>query len=267
MRSAPRGFPADRRKRGNPRPPRRPCRCTVVPRLYAIYLKDGYDPREECRGRGERRSRRPAAPRDLRRAGALRRAQSVEGHRGLDRAGVRRDRHRAGAADHDQRVQFPAQQLRVDPRAGPAVAGLPAAGARHGRRRDHRVLEAGLNARHIRNILAVAPGPVSPNKLVQTAFVAMDNSIVNGSGTAAGDAIKVLRADIKPLMTGTGLSEGVTGSAAEQLDSQQSSQRAQQIVLLATLVLILVLLLVIFRSPVIALLPLVVIALVSQVAT
>ena len=92
-------------------------------------------------------------------------------------------------------------------------------------------------------------------------------SVVNGSGTAAGDAVKVLRADIKPLMAGTGLTEGVTGSAAQQLDSQQSSQRADQIVLLATLALILVLLLVIFRSPVIALLPLIVIALVSQVAT
>ena len=102
---------------------------------------------------------------------------------------------------------------------------------------------------------------------MQTALVAMPNRVVNGSGTAAGDAVKVLRADIKPLMAGTGLTEGVTGSAAQQLDSQQSSQRADQIVLLATLALILVLLLVIFRSPVIALLPLIVIALVSQVAT
>ena len=77
----------------------------------------------------------------------------------------------------------------------------------------------------------------------------------------------MLRADIKPLVAGTGLTEGVTGAAAQQLDSQQSSNRAEQIVLLATLALILVLLLVIFRSPVIALLPLIVIALVSQVAT
>ena len=45
------------------------------------------------------------------------------------------------------------------------------------------------------------------------------------------------------------------------MDSQQSSTRAEQIVLLATLVLILVLLLVIFRSPIIAVLPLIVIAL------
>ena len=115
--------------------------------------------------------------------------------------------------------------------------------------------------------MGVTAGPPSPNRLVQTALVAMPSSVVNGSSTAAGDAIKVLRADIKPLVAGTGLNEGVTGSAAQQLDSQQSSKRAEQIVLLATLILILVLLLVIFRSPIIAVLPLIVIALVSQVAT
>ena len=128
-------------------------------------------------------------------------------------------------------------------------------------------IAATLGGRHVRDIVSVTAGPPSPNHLVQTTLVAMPDSVVNGSGTAAGDAVKVLRADIKSLMAGTGLTEGVTGAAAQQLDSQQSSQRAQQIVLLATLALILVLLLVIFRSPVIALLPLVVIALVSQVAT
>src|SRR3984957_14245927 len=124
-----------------------------------------------------------------------------------------------------------------------------------------------LNSRNIHNIVSITPGPPSPNHLVQTALVAMPNSVVNGTGTAAGAAIKTLRSDIKPLVPGTGLTEGVTGSAAQQLDSQQSSNRAEQIVLLSTLVLILVLLLVIFRSPIIAILPLIVIALVSQVAT
>ena len=124
-----------------------------------------------------------------------------------------------------------------------------------------------LNSRNIPNIVSVTAGPPSPNRLVQTALVAMPNSVVNGTGTAAADAIKTLRADIKPLVAGTELTEGVTGSAAQQLDSQQSSNRAEQIVLLATLVLILVLLLVIFRSPIIAVLPLIVITLVSQVAT
>jgi putative drug exporter of the RND superfamily len=123
-----------------------------------------------------------------------------------------------------------------------------------------------LNARHITNIDSITAGLPSPNRLVQTAAVAMPTSLVNGTGATAGDAIKVLRSDIKPLMPGTGLSEGVTGTAAQQLDSQQSGQRAQEIVLASTLLLILILLLVIFRSPVIAFMPLILIAIVSQVA-
>jgi RND superfamily putative drug exporter len=124
-----------------------------------------------------------------------------------------------------------------------------------------------LTGRHIKDILAVTPGQASPNKLVQTGLVSMKNDVLNGSDTAAGDAVKVLRADITPLMKGTGLTEGVTGTAAQQLDSQQSGNKAEQIVFLATLVLILVLLLLIFRSPIIAILPLIVIGVVSQVAT
>ena len=123
-----------------------------------------------------------------------------------------------------------------------------------------------LNGRHIANILSVTAGPASPNGLVQTASVAMTNDVVNGSGTQAADAIKALRADIRPLISGAGLYEGVTGSAAQQLDSQQSGNKAEQIVLLATLVLILVLLLIIFRSPIIALMPIITIAIVAEVA-
>jgi putative drug exporter of the RND superfamily len=124
-----------------------------------------------------------------------------------------------------------------------------------------------LNSRHIHNIVSVTAGPASPNRLVQTATVAMPKDALNDSGTAAGDAVKALRADIKPLVAGTGLAEGVTGQAAQNLDSQQSFNHADQIVLLATLALILILLLIIFRSPIIAVLPLIVIGVVSQVAT
>jgi RND superfamily putative drug exporter len=123
-----------------------------------------------------------------------------------------------------------------------------------------------LNGKHIKNIVSVTAGPPSSNGLVQTAYVAMSNSLVNGSGTQAGDAVKVLRADIKPLMSGAGLYEGVTGAAAQQLDSEQSGNKAEEVVLLATLVLILVLLLIIFRSPIIALMPIITIAIVAEVA-
>jgi putative drug exporter of the RND superfamily len=124
-----------------------------------------------------------------------------------------------------------------------------------------------LNARHIPNILAIAPGPRSPNHLVQLATVAMHSSFVNGSSTTGADAIKVLRADIKPLMAGTGLKEGVTGTAASQLDNEQSGNKALAIVGAATFLLILILLLVIFRSPLIAVMPLILIGLAYRVAT
>jgi putative drug exporter of the RND superfamily len=127
-------------------------------------------------------------------------------------------------------------------------------------------IASALNAKHIKYIEGVTAGPASQNGLVQTASVAMSNNLVNGSGTQAADAIKVLRADIKPLMSGSDLYEGVTGAAAQQLDSQQSGNKAEQIVLLATLVLIIVLLLIIFRSPIIALMPIVTILIVSAVA-
>ena len=124
-----------------------------------------------------------------------------------------------------------------------------------------------LDAKHISGIVSITAGSESGNHLVRSAMVAMPNSVVNGSGSASDNAVKALRADIKPMVSGTDLAEGVTGQAAQSLDSEQSGNRADQIVLLATLVLILLLLLIIFRSPIIALLPLVVIALVSQVAT
>src|SRR6516164_1711068 len=79
-----------------------------------------------------------------------------------------------------------------------------------------------LNDDHIRNIVSITAGPASPNRLVQTAMVAMPNAVVNSSGNAAGDAVKALRADLKPLVAGTGLAEGVTGQVAQNLDSQQS---------------------------------------------
>jgi len=124
-----------------------------------------------------------------------------------------------------------------------------------------------LDAKHIPGIVSVTAGPESQNHLVRSAMVAMPNSVINGSGDASDNAVKALRADLKPLVAGTHLAEGVTGQAAQSLDSEQSGNRADQIVLLATLVLILLLLLIIFRSPIIALLPLIIIAVVSQVAT
>lgn len=122
-----------------------------------------------------------------------------------------------------------------------------------------------LNSRHVHNITSITLGEPSQNGLVQTATLSMPKHVAYSNGTTGGDTVKALRADIRPLVPSQ-LTEGITGPVAQQYDSQQSSNRALKIVLLATLLLILVLLFVIFRSPIIALMPILTIAVVSQVA-
>ncbi|MFH8484381.1 MMPL family transporter [Streptomyces longisporoflavus] len=123
-----------------------------------------------------------------------------------------------------------------------------------------------LQARKIPQVQAVVPGAVSPNKLVQTSVVAMPK-ITNPEDTAQQDAVEDLRSDLKPELKGTDLSAGITGSAAQALDESDASERAGLLVGVGTIVIIIVLLLVIFRSPIIALLPVVLIGLISPMAT
>jgi RND superfamily putative drug exporter len=122
-----------------------------------------------------------------------------------------------------------------------------------------------LASKHIPTLGFIAAGPASPNRLVQTIGVQMPNS--SGQLTQAQvNAVKTLRSDVSSSVAGTGLRAGVTGTAAQFVDQQQTGQRATEIVAVGTIVLIIVLLLVIFRSPIITLLPVLTIGLVSQVA-
>ena len=110
-----------------------------------------------------------------------------------------------------------------------------------------------------------AAQPPSENKLVQIAVVGMAKD-KNAYDVPAMDAAKQLRKDAKPLVADTDLRLGVTGPAAQALDSQEASANAEAIVGIATVLLILLLLIIIFRSVIIALMPIIVIGLVSQVA-
>jgi putative drug exporter of the RND superfamily len=125
---------------------------------------------------------------------------------------------------------------------------------------------ASLAGRDIPAISAVQAGPASANRLVQTIGVQMPDSAGNLTTTQV-DAVKTLRADLSAAISGTGLKAGVTGTAAQYVDQQSAGNTANAIIAVATIGLILVLLLVIFRSPVIALLPLITIGAVSQIAT
>ncbi|MBM7518937.1 MMPL family transporter [Nocardioides nitrophenolicus] len=88
-----------------------------------------------------------------------------------------------------------------------------------------------------------------------------------GYDTQAMDDAKLLRADIKKLVAGTDLEIRATGAVPQGLDSQESSSDTLLIVGIATVVLIVGLLALIFRSVLICLLPIVVVGLVSSIAT
>jgi RND superfamily putative drug exporter len=107
--------------------------------------------------------------------------------------------------------------------------------------------------------------PPSPNRLVQSICVQMPQ-LTNANQDALMDSVKPLRTTLRALAAGTGLRLETTGNVAQAYDQREASGNADAIVAAGTIVLILLLLLVIFRSPIIALLPVVVIGVVSGVA-
>ncbi|WP_084265763.1 MMPL family transporter [Actinomadura macra] len=144
------------------------------------------------------------------------------------------------------------------------------------RRADGRPLSAADSARvtglarsaeaaHLDGIAGLVAAPPAPNRLVQTIGVRLPGDVGTSSPEAA-DAVQALRAELDRLTGGTGLRARTTGAAAATLDDQEASGDADALVMIATLALILVLLLLIFRSPVTALLPILVLAVLSQVA-
>ncbi|MFR9673743.1 MMPL family transporter [Streptomyces sp. TR02-1] len=106
---------------------------------------------------------------------------------------------------------------------------------------------------------AVSPdGKVALGYVLATTDTAYDQALV--------ESVRKLREAVPGQLKGTELELGLTGPAATALDAQEGSSRTDAMIMMATLVLIVVLLLAIFRSPVIALLPVLIIWLVFLVA-
>ena len=127
-------------------------------------------------------------------------------------------------------------------------------------------IAAQLNTKGYDNLGTAAAAPPSDNGLVQAIFVQVKPG-KNAFDPAAVEDARSLRADLGPLVQGTGLRSGVTGPAAQSLDSQESSQQALVVVSVVTLLLIVVLLALIFRSVIACALPIVTVALVGTTAT
>ncbi|MGW2425985.1 MMPL family transporter [Streptomyces sp. NPDC001709] len=121
-----------------------------------------------------------------------------------------------------------------------------------------------LGKKHIDQVQKVVPGPPSKDGRYDLTLVQMDSK--NAGQPKQADAAKVLRDDIKQLAKGTHLDVKLGGSAAQALDQQDSSKRGQALIGFGTFAIILVTLLIIFRAPILAVLPLVLIGLVSAVA-
>ena len=122
----------------------------------------------------------------------------------------------------------------------------------------------GLDGHLGKAFVSITASPPSENGLVQLAVVGLSDD-ATGYDTQSFDAIKELRADLDDAVSGD-LEYGVTGNAAQNYDQQESGNKALLIVGIATVLLIVLLLAIIFRSVLICLMPIIVVALVSQVA-
>ncbi|MFF5442379.1 MMPL family transporter [Streptomyces achromogenes] len=121
-----------------------------------------------------------------------------------------------------------------------------------------------LGKKHIDQVQKVVPGPPSKDGKYTMTLVQMDSK--NAGQPKQADAAKELREQAKELAKGTHLDVKLGGSAAQALDQQDSSKRGEALIGIGTFVIILVTLLIIFRAPILAVLPLVLIGLVSAVA-
>src|SRR5215469_8211355 len=128
-------------------------------------------------------------------------------------------------------------------------------------------LAQAITAAHIHGTGAALTGPqaVAPNHTVQLVNVAITAQQNDTKGQT--DAVNSIRDTIRHTLAGTGLSAGVAGDAATFVDNQSTFTSALAIVGAATFVLIVGLILLIFRSPLAALLPIVVIGFVLQVSS
>ncbi|WP_225845254.1 MMPL family transporter [Streptomyces sp. HPF1205] len=112
-----------------------------------------------------------------------------------------------------------------------------------------------LGTKGIDQVQRVVPGSESKDHRYLTALVQM-NKKTQGQPKQA-DAAKALRADSADLAKGTHLKVQVGGQAAQNLDQQDAGKTSDAVALFGSLLIIIVTLSIIFRSPLVAIMPLV----------
>ncbi|MEV6958246.1 MMPL family transporter [Streptomyces sp. NPDC051207] len=126
---------------------------------------------------------------------------------------------------------------------------------------------AGLEKAGLEKISKVETSPQAVSANGEIALASILATTDNPYDETVMESVGALREEAEPLLKGTSLHMGITGSAATAFDTKESSGDTDAMIMMATLVLLIVLLAAIFRSPLIAILPVLVIALVFVVAT
>ncbi|WP_035805326.1 MMPL family transporter [Kitasatospora mediocidica] len=125
----------------------------------------------------------------------------------------------------------------------------------------------GLTDKGIKYVQIISPvGERSVSKDGKYAISSIGFTKDAPQGPPTADTAKALRDDAKQIASGSDLKVQLGGAAAQQLDQQDSSKLANALIGGGTVVIILLTLFLIFRSPLIALLPIVSIAVYSMVA-
>ncbi|MET7294818.1 MMPL family transporter [Streptomyces griseoloalbus] len=132
---------------------------------------------------------------------------------------------------------------------------------------DVKKVAAGLEKAGLEKIGAVETGPQAVSANGEIALASILATTENPYDETLMESVGEMREKAVPLLKGTDLHMGITGSAATALDTKESSGDTDAMIMMATLVLLIVLLAAIFRSPLIAILPVLVIALVFVLAT
>ncbi len=126
-------------------------------------------------------------------------------------------------------------------------------------------LASSLTSDHIESVTSVVTSPIylSANKKAQLVQVQFKGA---AGDTGPNDAVPIIRQKSTAFLSGSGLQAGFTGSEPISVDTTNAFDNAESVIAIATVLLILVLLGIVFRSPIIAVLPIVVIAVVHQMA-
>ncbi len=126
-------------------------------------------------------------------------------------------------------------------------------------------LAASLTNDHIPSVTSVTTSLayLSENQKVQLIQVVFSGQ---AGGTGPNAAVPVVRDRTNAFLANSGLRGGLTGNAAISVDSTTAFANAEKIIAIATVLLILLLLGFVFRSPAIAVLPILVIGVVHQIA-